>query len=1117
MLCDITSTCTPGSVPQVLLLLSHLAISQHCFVSVPEKAFDYLSRLPNSISELGRLTKKIPLSRKFAFLFFKASAQRAIKTDVQIYCEMVKSVQFGDLACDASFTLLAMAMQTLEGDEQDRLVQMLKQFDLYHSNATENTINDFLSETDKDSPERTNVLSIVGKSLEDTVRAPLKDANVTLASGIDHSSASVRITALEKLNELCSAGNSLKDEAEIILKSAFVRRVEDDDLGVVAAVLNLSQLSHLIPEKILMEHLIKCLDRSINLIYTNTTSKKTRSLARKVAKAALILVPVVSKDENLIIGTLLSVLFTATSSYKVSLEALRILTEYKSSLQNCFAELRNRYLESQTIKRTRKSDQASDHDNLFDAEKFNNEVLDTLSNFVLNDTDVSRSLLSILTNEPSMPYAFSSVLCVLEKVVGTNPEKTDKNRDEIAKEVIKWFYNSHSWTINQQRLSNTKCKSLWDFKKKNLTAQAIHDVATRSTDFCSIEPEVILLSLQRLSTGRIIDLVQPTLVELYAFFASLPSSVWRKHMDVLVQNMEDPVANLSKIWINCSIEAKATISMAALDQWVGFVSTQKLSERQRQEVVNTIVPVLFVMSSSSEMIRHSGLNCCLQLKDTIKSWWPAKAKVSKDIILSLLEVCVKSKERILRDADGVEYLLQQLIEGNFAPTKKKTKSPRASEARPLFLDSQGLSSFMLMELGDSSSIDRVCLIPLLLKILEVSNDGDKVCSICSDLLDKLFYDIEREEFVSSLDSLQSTAALEILNSLNDSAIYNSKCQNPEKVLRATILAAQWNLHPELREIALKALVNSVDVSGPGDVVPVLMAAASSEADHKCRDAALETLDRIKIPPKVLLPFLRLSAPKRGQKKRTKSPTHKDADLHLSNSFCLQTLELLQWKKDIDDKHQFVEPIQDLIKEFMTVLQDGKSSFSDDMIGQGPAVLGYGLQLSLSVLLDISENDIQGMSKDLFDTGVIVDCASSASDHAVRTAALELLRSRIDLNPNEAMNYVVKTVETICTVVISDQDKYSTSLAARVMSTAAAAWMSGGNSIHELVSNVINAVKDSSASKKYAILAAIVDSMPENASEISASIAYHLLLSFDSTEMDTWKQDAAFSMISKVCI
>lgn len=1120
LLCDICSTCTPGSLTQVLLLLSHLASSQESFVSVPSKAFDFLARLPNIVPELGSLTKKIPSSRKFGYYFFLASIERALKTDTQVYDGIVKSVQLGDHASEASASLLNIAKQPLEGDEMERLVQMLKYFDLYNSNATDTVINEFLSENNKDSQERANVLAVVGKSLEATVRAPLADANVTLASGIDHSSPSIRITALEKLNEICSSEDALKGEAEIILKNGLHRRLQDDDISVVVAVLGLSQLSRLIPDTVLTEHLIQCINRCIELIYAKTSTKRMRSLARIAAKSALSLLPAVSKDQILILGTLMSVLLTSMGSFKVSLEALRILGEYNSPLSGCCASLditEREHSKSHNSKRTRKSDQHLNDNELFDVNQYNRDVIDGLSSMALKDANVSQCLFSILYGETASSYAKASILCIFENIIANKKGKKDTKRDVIAVNLVKWFFKGCAWAANEKRKTNKGSKSSWNHKADSLIDQTLVDIATRKTNLYSIEPEVMLLLLQNLSKENMNKLEEPTSVELYAYLASLPTSVWEQHMNIIVQNMENPVVDLSRIWREYEEDhSNGIVTTAALDQWTAFVSSKKLAEAQKKVVFKNISGLLHVMSSSVGVVRAKGLECCHGLQTTIASWWPAKVTVPKDTILSLLEACTKSKEKILQDSDGIEHLLQQLVASSPPTSRKRAKSPRASESRPVFLDPEGLASFLIMELADTSSSNQIGLIPLLIRVLEVSSESNNICSICSELLDKLFYDIEKEEFDSSLDSIQSRAALEMINAFKESALYNSKSKNPEQILQSTILAARWKFQPELREAALRALVNSASVSADrlGDIICILMIAASSESEEGCRNAALETLDRIKIHPEILLPFLELSSDS-GHRKKKKSSETSNMTADSSINLCLHALELLQWKKDIQMMHTFVKPIQRLIKQFVALLQDGKNAFSDDSSVQGPAISAYGLRLCLDVLLDISENDTEGIAKHLFDTAVIVDCAGRASDHAVRTAALELLRSRIDSNPEDAMDHIIKTVETICTVVLNEQDKYSTALAAKVMSTAAAAWMNGGQSIHELVSNVIDAIKGTSISKQYAILGSIVDSMPGNAPRIAASITYHLLLSNDSSDTDSWKQDAALSMISKV--
>ena len=1110
LVCDIASTCTPGSLPQVLLLLSYLASSQTSFVAVPSKAFDFLSRLPNIVAEVGRLTTKIPLSRKFGYLFYMASAERALKTDINIYNGLVKSIQLGDHASHASAMLLTMAKQSLAEEEQDRLVQLLKQFDLHNKSATEISINDFLSNSDENSPERAHVLAVVGKSLEDTVRAPLADANVTLASGIDHSSPSIRITALEKLNNICKSEDALKEEAEVILKNGLQRRIEDDDMSVVVAVLGLSELSRLIPENVLTESLVQCIDRCMLLIYAKTTGKKARGLARKVAKAALALLPEVSHNTDLVLGALLSVLFAAMGAYKVSLESLSILAEYQSPLSRYSASLKKTYKEhpkGHTPKRAKTPDAAES--DLFDVNVFNNDVVDALSKAALTDADACQCLFAILESEASGPYANSFILYIFGTIIAKNVGKKDPKRESISINLIKWFFKGQDSAVNEERKLNQGFRLSWDSKAGSLKDQSLIDIASRKSQLYSIEPEIILLSLQSLSKGGINKLDKPSSVELYAYFASLPSNVWRQHMDVLVLNMNDPISDLFRLWSSHGNSDDA-VAVSSLDQWACFVSTQKLTEAQKILVFSSIVSILYVMSSTYEVIRDKGLACCETLQTTIKSWWPAKVTVRMDTIFSLLKACLEERNRIERDADGLEYLLQQMVASHAGASGKKAKA-----SKPGYPDYDGLSSFLLMELSKCSSGYQINTIPLLIRVLEVSSKAEKLCTVCSELLDKLFYNIEKEEFDSSLDSSQSTAALALLSVFRDPNMYNSKSQNLEQMVQTMILAAQWKLQPDLRELALQSLSNSAIVSEDhmSDIIRILMAAASSESEDACRNAALESLERIKIRSEILLPFLILS-PEAGQRKKKKS-NGTSSGSETSTTLCIHTLELLQWKKDIDQVHMFVKPLHVLIKQFLSLLEDGKNSFSGDTSVQGPAVSAYGLRLTLGILSDISDNDTEGKANNLFNTAIIVDCASSASDHAVRSAALELLRSRMDSNPQDSMDHIIKTVETICSVLMNQQDKYSTALAAKVMSTAAAAWMGGGNSVDELVSNVIDAIKGTSISKKYAILGSIIDSMPENAPRITASIAYHLVLSNDGSDMDSWKQDAALSMISKV--
>jgi hypothetical protein len=334
-------------------------------------------------------------------------------------------------------------------------------------------------------------------------------------------------------------------------------------------------------------------------------------------------------------------------------------------------------------------------------------------------------------------------------------------------------------------------------------------------------------------------------------------------------------------------------------------------------------------------------------------------------------------------------------------------------------------------------------------------------------------------------------------------------------------AARWRQEDDLREIAYRALRHCAcplaSTAQLQELSLVLMAASSSESNEKCRNAAIETLECIKLRADVLIPFLSLPRQEalHVRKKTTKSPKSETAASSMVT--CIYTLELLQWKRDIYEVQKLVQPIQTLVQELIELALTPQDMDEEANSSQGPAVASYGIQLALSILLNISEDpSLKKKVKNLFDTSLAVDCASRATDHAVRTVALELLRSRIESSPEDSMDNILKTVETICMVASTEQDRHSTALAARAMSTAAAAWIGAGdNSVHELVSNVIDAIQGTTISRKYAILGAIIDSMPSNSADIAASVGFQLLSSNSGAPEDSWKFDAALSMLSKV--
>ena len=1132
LLPDITGSCTPGSLPQVLLLLGYLASSQDCFTRLPEKCYEHLSRLPTLFSELKQLTSKMPHSHALGYLLFLDAAQHALDKDehVDSYCMLVNSLQMGPHMGRCADFLLGMAKKPVTGDQQARLVGLVKEFDLHHGNVLEKALNDYLAIEGNDSEERSCLMGVLGKSLEDTVRAPLGNANVTLAAGVDHASAGVRIMALEKLNDIYKSDGSMKEESETILKGALLRRLHDDDFGVVLTILNLDQLPDLIPGKLLVENLMSCIERCMKVIYSKQSGKKSRGLARKSAKVALQHVASLQEDKTLLVGVLLSVLLAGAHSHKLSLTSLELLVQNKNTvLSKALGPVYEKYSIGTLANGAKRSKTggAASHIEGFDADVFNQTIIESLSNAVLKGNDARDALCEVLLHENTSPSAKAVIACIMESACMTSGGKDTSKKDAIAQKVIQWFYNEADEPLLSRRRKSEAFKSLWDSRKKSLSSQSLSDVASRSTDLCAIEPELLLACLSNISEKAFQKMSNPTPMELYAYLASLSSNVWFQHLGALLEKLEDPVDSLINVWEDACLQdtTLGTTAAVALKQWSEHIASQKLSGNQKKSVSESLVKLLSALSSASRSVRQAALNSSSILLNSIKNWWPVKGEISKSVVESLLEVIVKSGERILADSDGLEYLLQQIIGQQGAKGRKKMKSPKARDTKPAFFDPESLASFLMHELESDTQLQHT---PLLLRVLQVGEDADRLPAICAMILERSFTDIETQRFVSPLSMTQRAASLEMLNVLNDPGIHHVGSQSDKAILISTLKSSTWKDEPELRQIALSALSkcvsSSTSVEDLQNAVVVLISAASTELDENCRNAALSTLEIFSLSSDVLLPFLKLPHSSHEQSKRQKSTAKSKRPLEAQNrteessSLCLHTLELLQWKRDIETFENFTRPVQTLIKEFMVLSKDSQTSAGDaDNEMQGPAVASYGLQLCLNILLYISENSgLEKKVRKYFDTGLIVDCASSSADHAVSTIALDLLRSRIDSCPEDALDHILKTVETVCRIVSDESDKYSALLASKSLSTAAAAWISGGNSIHDLVPNVIDSIQDTSYSRKYAILGALVDSMPSSAAETMASISYHLMVS-DQLDEDSWKRDAAVSILSKVCL
>jgi len=296
-----------------------------------------------------------------------------------------------------------------------------------------------------------------------------------------------------------------------------------------------------------------------------------------------------------------------------------------------------------------------------------------------------------------------------------------------------------------------------------------------------------------------------------------------------------------------------------------------------------------------------------------------------------------------------------------------------------------------------------------------------------------------------------------------------------------------------------------------------MSSAVRDTEEACRSAAHKALASMDIKAEIISSLFDLgTAGEPVTSRRKKGPKSQDINLNaLASSLprYLSVLDFLQWRQGISSAESLIQPIERLVDGLLRLSESNQEFENEEVEPSSPAQILYALQLALNALLIISD-DIKGEHISKFDISLIVKCASSVSDHAVRTTALDVLRSRIVANPTDALSYVMQAIQVIGDITSSFSDKYSTMLAVQAISAAAAAWIDGGHSMNELVPEVIRAINNSDISKRYTILVSIIESVPSRSSEALASMCYNLL-QIDESIHDDWKMEAASIILSKV--
>lgn len=287
---ELCRSATPALLPQVAMVLAHLAATQPALAVLPDRAFKHLAKLPALAQALAGLAERGMDAGRLRALVARAVAARvgAHANYARLAMELASCVRLGGDEAEALARAVLYAAsaecdgEAGAGDVRDVLLKAASTLDARYPEAVGAAVNAALRDAGSEGPsagQRARLLRFLDDAFARSLRAPLAGAGTTLALALDAASAGTRqmvstggvlfssscvdscsffagakvskqaqlmppfMQALERLDAAAAEAAAMgDDEGMALLHAAALRRLADDSPDVAMATLQLRSL-----------------------------------------------------------------------------------------------------------------------------------------------------------------------------------------------------------------------------------------------------------------------------------------------------------------------------------------------------------------------------------------------------------------------------------------------------------------------------------------------------------------------------------------------------------------------------------------------------------------------------------------------------------------------------------------------------------------------------------------------------------------------------------------------------------------------------------------------------------------------------------------------------------
>lgn len=1011
--------------------------------------------------------------------------------------------------------------------------QVLLEVEKHYPDELDKAICDFLEnfqETNKQSLSGAPVFEILRTVFNGSLHVPIEESNASLCVSLEHPKAEIRAAAVSSLATFGILETTTCDMKTMInIQEALLRRLHDDDLSVVLAVLSLDSLARVVDTTPLLKALSNILSRCYSIMRTG--SKGLKEQAYGVANLCLefTVSNFLAQNPDCLkeVATLiLPNILILPKTWKLNQKALQLAGTISWPLFNYLSRALELMVNAQNQK------PAEDW-----YMSINMKIVRALSDALIENLETclpwlikccresgrAKSLLYLILIHSFMQQREAEFWPLLKGCLPfLKQEWSDMDSEETVIQIkpkeIKTFFcqpnlYKHIESENQAVRGNLLIAIFWSLLK-NIPKKSFEDSNNGCRDKMSVFEDLFVL-----------------------FAMSSSKKLLKEHIHLIVTHSTLPaVPFLSNFFMEegSAVPVKVQVeSLNALTSLCLALPRAESSERNGMQGINAMqlqlaLPcILVALSSAVQAVRRAATECIQALNDFFQGMETSSQKngteplheryIPMDVFEEFVESILQLKEVFGSDGNFLSPFLRSILNSSSVHISVPDNLCKRFDERK----KEAILLFILTNALEFPTYAKCTLLSVIQEAGHVAKQVAKTKPLLSDLLLRrkcfhLKYDLSQEKM--SYDEVQLLCVLLKTYMLHiDSSPNSAKESN------------MGGLEPIFEALFVEG-ISPEDPAGIKPCILVLENISSSFYDSQAatlqdqlfqrliilfssdigviRNAASDALRRINVNgitvakqfDSIIAHFHRIENPtKKLKKRKLEKSSHErrshgglpEEGWHLS--FAGALLEFLVWKKDLNNRLAVIEPLFRLLGK---TIEDGplisgvhgeqETGLPDNSHGSRSDSKCYLQQVLLTVLENISnsllaESDLKEILCKKFNVDLVVRCVNIAKDSTTRNHALSLMTALGRLLPDQVLDHVIDIFTIMGKSTIIQDDSHSQKVSEQLISAVVPCWLMTTKDPKKLLKVFVNALPQMSQHRRLAIMKHLLGVVGEEAS------------------------------------